>query len=324
MPERDPIERLNEALEGLSIQDESALDRQIRVLVAIARRLRTMPRETFRQKLRDRLEEKAMTVSTETTTTPVREGFHSLTPYIIVRSASQFIEFAKDVFGAEEKLRVLTQDGSRIMHAELKLGDSMIELSDGNEQYPPRPAAIHLYVPETDSVYQRALKAGAASLHPVEEMPYGERSGGVKDPFGNHWYIATYHGPSHIPEGLRTVNSYLHAVGADKLIGFLKQAFGGEELEVYRPDVGGPVVHAKVRLGDTILEMGEARGQYEPMPTGLHFYVADADAAYRRALEAGATSISAPADQPYGERSAGVKDPAGNSWFLATPLGRRG
>jgi uncharacterized glyoxalase superfamily protein PhnB len=208
------------------------------------------------------------------------------------------------------------------MHAEIKIGDSMIELSDGNEQFPPRPAAIHIYLPETDSVYRRALDAGATSLHPVEEMPYGERSGSVKDPFGNNWYIATHHGPSHIPEGLFTVNPYLHPVGADKLIDFLKQAFGAEEVDVYRAEAGGPVAHAKIRLGDTILEMGEARGQYEPMPAGLHFYVPDVDAVYHRALIAGATSISAPADQPYGERGAGVRDPAGNSWFLATPLPR--
>ena len=263
-----------------------------------------------------------MTTSTRTATVPLREGFHSLTPYIIVRGAAQFIEFAREVFGAEEKLRVPTEDGTRIMHGELRLGDSMIELSDGNEQYPPRPAAIHLYVPDADAVYRRALDAGATSLHPVEEMPYGERSGGIEDPFGNRWYIATHHGRSHVPEGLRAVNVYVHAAGADKLIDFLKRAFGGEEVDVYRAEAGGPVVHAKVRLGDTILEMGEARGQYGPMPTGLHLYVADVDAVYRRALEAGAVSISAPADHPYGERGAGVTDPAGNSWFLATPLAR--
>jgi len=66
--------------------------------------------------------------------------------------------------------------------------------------------------------------------------------------------------------------------------------------------------------------MGEAYGEYGPMPTGLHFYVPDVDAVYARALQVGAASISAPADQPYGERGSGVKDPAGNSWFLATPL----
>jgi uncharacterized glyoxalase superfamily protein PhnB len=83
------------------------------------------------------------------------------------------------------------------------------------------------------------------------------------------------------------------------------------------------VTHAKIRLGDTILEMGEAHGEYEPMPTGLHFYVPDVDAVYARALEAGAASICHPTDQPYGERLGGVRDPAGNSWFLATPLGVR-
>ena len=262
-----------------------------------------------------------MTVSTRTVTIPLREGFHSVTPYMIVREAAQFIDFLKEVFEAEEILRVPTQEGSRILHAQVKIGNSMIELGDANEQYPSGPAAIHVYVPETDSVYRRALDAGATSLHAVEEMPYGERSGGVRDPFGNHWYIATHHGPSHIPEGLHTVNSYLHPVGADKLIDFLKQAFEAEDVELYRAEAGGPVTHAKVRLGDTILEMAEAHGSYEPMPTALHFYVPDVDAVYHRALKAGATSIGGPVDQPYGERGAGVKDPAGNSWFLATPLG---
>jgi len=323
MAERDPIERLNDALERGEPGAPGAPDERIRALVALAGRLRFMPREEFRTQLRGQLEEKAMAATTATATLPLREGFHSLTPYIIVPGAARFIEFVKQAFGAEEKLRVPTPDGSRIMHAEVRIGDSMIELSDGNEQYPSRPASIHLYLPDTDAAYQRALAAGATSLHAVEEMPYGERSGSVKDPFGNHWYIATHHGGSHIPEGLRTVNSYLHPAGADNLIEFLKRAFRAEEVEVYREETGGPIRHAKIRLGDTILEMGEAHGQYGAMPTGLHYYVPDVDAAYRRALEAGATSIRPPADQPYGERGAGVTDPAGNSWFLATPLAAR-
>ena len=322
MPERDPIERLNDALELRAAGGEAATDEQIRALVVLAGRLRGMPRESFRKQLRDQLEGKAMAATT-TAALELREGFHSLTPYLIVPGAARFVEFVKAAFDAEEKLRVPTPDGSRIVHAEIRIGDSMIELSDGNEQYPARPASIHLYLEDTDGAYQRALAAGATPLHPVEEMPYGERSGGVEDRFGNRWYIATHHGPSHIPEGLRTVNSYLHPASADGLIDFLKRAFLAEEVEVYREETGGPVRHAKIRLGDTILEMGEAHGQYRPRPAGLHFYVPNVDAAYQRALEAGATSISAPADQPYGERGAGIKDPEGNSWFLATPLGGR-
>ena len=319
MAERDPIDRLDEALQAGAPAGRVAQDPEIGDLVEVARRLRRLPRHKFREQLRAQLEDTAMKESTAAAIS-LREGFHTLTPYIIVQGAARFIDFMKEVFGAEENLRVPTPDRSRIMHAEVKIGDSIIELSDGNEQHPSRPAAIHLYLPETDSAYQKALDAGATALHPVEEMPYGERSGSVKDPFGNYWYIATHHGASHIPEGLRTVNSYLHPADADGLLGFLKQAFDAEEVYVYRAEAGGAVTHAQIRLGDTILEMGQAHGQYRPMPTGLHFYVPDVDAAYAQALQAGAVSISPPADQPYGERGAGVRDPEGNSWFLATPL----
>lgn len=108
--------------------------------------------------------------------------------------------------------------------------------------------------------------------------------------------------------------------GADKLIEFLKQALGAEEAGVYREPPDGPVVHAKMRLRDSILEMGEAHGPYQPTPTGLHYYVPDADAAYERAVGAGAVSKAPPRDQPYGERNSTVVDPAGNEWFLATRL----
>ncbi len=319
MPERDPIERLNEALEGLAIEGGTAPDRDIRGLIAVARRLYRMPRETFRVQLRAQLEENAMTLMSETTI-PLREGYRSVTPSIFVNGAVQFIDFLKAVFGAEEKLRVPGTEGNRIRYAEMKIGNSMIELGDASERYPACPAALHVYVPETDGIYRRALDAGATSLHAVEEMPYGERSGSVKDPFGNHWYIATHRAPSHIPPDLQTVNSYLHPAGADRLIRFLQQAFGAEELEVYREHESGPIRHAKIRLGDTIVEMGEAHGQYRPMPTALHYYVPDVDAAYQRALSAGAKSISAPLDLHHGERGAEIQDPAGNSWFLATPL----
>ena len=252
------------------------------------------------------------------TVNPIREGFPTLTPYFVVTDAVRFIDFLKAAFGAEEKFRAPGPDG-RIMHAEMKIGDSPVELGQGNEQFPSRPASIHLYVPDADAVYRQALAAGATSIHDVQKMPYGERSGSVKDPFGNNWYIATQDGPNHIPAGLRTVNSYLHPIGTDKLIEFLKQAFAAEEVEVYHePD--GPIAHAKILIGNSILEMGEAHGQFQSMPMGIHMYVPNVDEVYRRALQAGATSIFPVTDQPYGERSGGVKDPAGNQWFIATML----
>jgi len=281
-------------------------------LLVIARKLRHLPREEFRQRLKAELKEKAMTPAIAMTPT--------LMPYLVAQGAARLVDFMKQTFGAVEMERFQRPDGT-IMHTAVRIGDSVIELGDGNEQYPPRPVALHIYVPDTDAAYQRALAAGATSLHEPVDQPYGDHEASVEDPAGNKWYIATHlQGSGYIPEGLRTVTPYLHARGTDKLIEFLKQAFGAEEAGVYREAADGPIVHAKIRVGATIIEMSEAHGPYQPMPTGLHYYVPDADTVYQRALEAGGISKSPPADQPYGERNATVLDPAGNSWFIATRL----
>lgn len=120
-----------------------------------------------------------------------------------------------------------------------------------------------------------------------------------------------------IPEGYHTVTPYLTVPGVARLIEFLKQAFGAEEKErMARPD--GAVMHAEVRIGDSMVMLGEPSGNFSPMPAMIYLYVDDTDAAYRRALEAGATSMMEPADQFYGDRNAGVKDPSGNLWWIAT------
>lgn len=246
----------------------------------------------------------------------IREGFHTLTPYMIVRGAAEFIEFLKEAFDATERLRV-PAPGGKIMHAEVAIGDSMIEMSDGNEQYPPSPAAIHLYVPDADRTYARAIKAGAISLREMADQPYGDREGSVKDQFGNHWHIGT---PTDWTpgQGLRTVQPSLHLHGAEKMIPFLQEAFGAEVAGEVAKSPEGTVLYAVIRIGDATLELGEAHAEFQPMPCHLHLYVPDTDAIYERALRAGATSISAPEDKPYGERGAGVRDRFGNSWFLAT------
>jgi len=206
------------------------------------------------------------------------------------------------------------------MHAEVRIGDSRVMIGGGGAwRGTPMPTALHLYVSDTDAVYRHALELGATSIHEPMDQNYGERSAGVKDLAGNTWYIATHFGPQYIPEGLRSVNVYLHARGADQVIDFLKQAFAAEEVARYAgPD--GTIHHAQLRIGDSVIEMGEAHGPYQPMPTMFYLYVDDADAWYKRALEAGATSISEPADQPYGDRNAAVKDPFDNVWYVATPI----
>jgi PhnB protein len=209
----------------------------------------------------------------------------------LVPSLSADPEFVTHVFGGRyEKDR-------------LRVGDTELMVASGE----PMPVALHIYVEDTDAVYQRALEAGAESIGEPVDQEYGERSAGVRDRAGNCWYIATaLHGP-YKPEGLRNVNSYLHPLRAEPVIRFLERAFFAKELEKYAsPD--GVIHHAKVQLGDTALEMGEAHGPYRPMPTRFYLWVPDVSAAYQRALRAGATASG----------DAAVKDPFGNEWYLRT------
>lgn len=120
-----------------------------------------------------------------------------------------------------------------------------------------------------------------------------------------------------IPEGFHTVTPHLTVQGTSKLVDFLKQAFEAKELfRLAHPD--GTLMHAEVKIGDSIVMMGEARGEWKPMPGSLYVYVNDADGVHKRALQAGATSTMEPADQFYGDRTAGVQDPSGNQWMIAT------
>ena len=247
----------------------------------------------------------------------IREEFHSITPYLVIPKAAELIDFMKAAFGAEERFRIARPGGDVIMHAEVKIGDSMIELAEANAQFSPTPASLVLRVSDVDSVYNRAIEAGATPVHPVADMDYGARGASLKDDSGNSWHIFTPNPGNTLFESFRSVTPQLNPLRAPVVIEFLQKAFGAEELDrAQSPD--GVVHHARVRIGDSLIGMGEAHGPYQPMPCTLHLYVPDADAAYERALQAGATSIQPVADQPYGDRSGGVTDPFGNRWFIAT------
>ncbi|MEF3304121.1 VOC family protein [Paenibacillus sp. GYB003] len=117
--------------------------------------------------------------------------FHTATPYFQVKGADKLIDFMKAAFGAELLNRSNRDDGS-VRHAEVLIGDTVVELSEAGDRFAARPSTIHLFVADTDGCYRRALEAGATSLYEPADMPYGERSAGVEDPHGNHWYIATF------------------------------------------------------------------------------------------------------------------------------------
>ena len=121
----------------------------------------------------------------------IPEGYHSVTPYLIVQPAAKVLEFVKEVFDAEETFRMPGPDGT-IGHAEFRIGDSNLMISDGGEMYPPMPCTLYVYVKDVDATYKRALKAGGTSLKEPANQFYGDRSASVKDPCGNVWGIGTH------------------------------------------------------------------------------------------------------------------------------------
>ena len=123
-----------------------------------------------------------------------------------------------------------------------------------------------------------------------------------------------------VPKGFHTVTPYITAQGADKVIAFMQQAFGAEfdHEPMKRPD--GGLMHATLKIGDSMVMIAEAPEPAKAMPVSLYLYLPNVDAAYQLAIKAGATSLMEPADQFYGDRCGGVKDPAGNQWFLATHI----
>lgn len=250
----------------------------------------------------------------------IRPGFRMVTPYLVAENGMALLDFAIAGLGAKELGRYVMPTG---VHGEVQIGDSILMIGGGipGKKFAGslQTAALHVYVEDADAVYQEALKAGAKSIDEPVDQDYGERSGAVQDPAGNLWYIATSKGASYMPKGLHNVNPYLHPQRAEPLISFLKRAFGAQEIAKYvSPD--GVVNHAEIRVGDSVVEMGEAHGKYETMPAMFYVYVPKVEAVYQQALAAGAKSFQEPTDQPYGDRNAAVEDTFGNKWYIATHI----
>jgi PhnB protein len=129
---------------------------------------------------------------------PVPDGYHTATPYLIVKGAAKAIDFYKQAFGATELERMEMPDG-KIAHAEIKIGDSIIMLGDESPQQGTRSpqslggssCGLYLYVEDVDKTFDRAITAGATSTMGVRDQFYGDRNGSLVDPFGHTWYVAT-------------------------------------------------------------------------------------------------------------------------------------
>jgi len=131
---------------------------------------------------------------------PVPEGFHTLSPHIVVKGAGEAIEFYKKAFGAEELCRMPGPDGTSVMHAELRIGNSIFMVCDEFPDLDVRspkalggsPVTLHLYVEDADAVFNQAVAAGARAGMPPQDMFWGDRYGKLIDPYGHEWGIATH------------------------------------------------------------------------------------------------------------------------------------
>lgn len=126
-----------------------------------------------------------------TTVQPIPDGYRTVTPYLLADDAAGLLAFLERAFGATVHTRHTDPDG-RLAHADLTIGDSRVMLGGARPEWPAMPSMIHLYVEDVDTWYARALDAGAESVRAPEDMFYGDRSGGVRDPAGNQWWMATH------------------------------------------------------------------------------------------------------------------------------------
>ncbi|MFQ5908974.1 MAG: VOC family protein [Thermoplasmata archaeon] len=122
---------------------------------------------------------------------PQPEGYHTVSPYLVVPGAGELIEFLEHTFGGKLKERIEMDDG-RVAHAEVWIGDSIVMMGEPTDRTDTQPAHMYVYVGDTDEVYDRALKGGAVSLMEPTDQYYGDRTAGVKDAFGNVWWLATH------------------------------------------------------------------------------------------------------------------------------------
>ena len=326
MSEVELTEQLNQAIDAMIATGEqpSGVDERIADLLGVAVELRKLPQAEFRERLRDEFKretiQSAVKPAHSKNINPVREGFRTITPYLVVSDVHAEGEFLKQTFGVTGQIYGLGSQGG--FHAEYNIGGSMIMVGGGGEgsawKGTPLPAYIHLYVEDVDAIYESAVHAGATNLSAPADRFYGDRECGFRDPGGNQWFVATHQGESFVPEGVPNLMPSLLSVGAPRMIDFLKQAFNAEEISVHKsPD--GVVRHATIRVSSSVLELGEAHGPWQPMPSVFMMYVDDVDAWFARASQAEGVIVKDPPKlQPHGARVGTIKDPFDNTWYIAS------
>ena len=141
---------------------------------------------------------------------PVPEGYHSITPYLKLPNAGRLVEFLKNAFGGTETARLTKPDGT-LLHAEVRIGDSLVMVHEAPSHWEPKPSTLYLYVGDVDATYQRAIEAGGLSVTEPANMYYGDRVACVRDVSENDWWIATRLETTTLDEMQKRATAYLEA-----------------------------------------------------------------------------------------------------------------
>jgi uncharacterized glyoxalase superfamily protein PhnB len=316
MPDNMKVEQFDHIVDALLAGSAApaTADPELAALAQIAAVLRELPDESFQKRLKSDLQRRAtMPTSTAVST---REGLHTVTPFVAVPNGAELIDFLKRTFGAQETSR--HPHGGDGFVASVRINDTdLLIMGNPSAGSQARTGAFHVYVPDCDATFKRAVEAGATSMGEPSDTTYGERAGFVTDTSGNQWYIATHLGAKPALQNLWDVTPFVHPASAANYIDFLTRALGAQQLALY--EHGGSVVYAAVRIGDAVVEMGEPHGRAS-LPSSFYLFVEDCDAVYQSAIEAGAKSLWPPTDQAWGDRTAGLVDPFGYQWIPATHL----
>src|SRR5579863_7617008 len=294
MNKRTPIEELDLAIDALLAGSRDAAPKKgarQATLVRVAAELRDLPSENFKARLKSELLMQTVPVKQSelggeatmatATVNPVRKGFRTITPYLQVMPVEEVITFVKQAFGGEELFR--SQGGAGGIHTEIKVGDSMLMVGGGGTwKGPARTANMLINVSDADEFYRRAMAAGGTSIYEPVTHPWGDRDAGVKDAGGNNWYINTQRITEYAPANQGDVVLRFNPKGAGGFIDFVTAAFGAEVILRHdAPD--GALVHARVRIGDSVFMVSEPRGESRTVAPGVYMYVENSDEVYERA-----------------------------------------
>jgi PhnB protein len=208
----------------------------------------------------------------------------------------------------------------KIVHASLRLGEETLAGADVLPEVYQAPQGFYLLVSpaeqsRAEQIFSALAEGGTVRMR-LQKTFWSPAFGVVIDRFGIPWEVscAQTAGVRPIPDGYRAITPYLAVHGVPKLIEFLTRAFDAEVVHRHPPNG----TNAELRIRDSMVLLGEKPSDQAPFPAMLYLYVTDVDAAYRQAIDAGGRSIKGPSDQYYGDRNAGIEDPSGNQWWLAT------